>query len=191
MTENDDSKQAVATLKAKRQWYLNAIQGIDIAIAALEGSEVPAMVDAAAITTQAPIAPKNANADVSIRSDSFWMMSMSDAARKFLDMVKRPQSVNVIGEALKKGGYLSESPNYLSMVRNTLRTGRAFTKVNSDWGLREWYAGRSLPTEPTVKLKAKAKKKRVGNKTQEKSVEIKAAKKVDSGKEEATPSSGS
>lgn len=173
MSDDTDFKSAIAALKAKRQAKIMEIQGLDVAIAELEAlsgitpSESVTSVSAMANST-ATMQIGASSGDTVIRSDEFWGMSMSDAAKKYLDMVKRPQSVNGIGEALKKGGYLSESPHYLSMVRNVLRRDESFTKVKSDWGLRKWYAGRSLPTDAPRKSKRPKTKKSVKSKSKEK-----------------------
>src|SRR5687768_11025535 len=48
-----------------------------------------------------------------IRSDTFFGMSISEAVKKYLGMVKRPRRVTDIAKALDEGGLLHSSKNWL------------------------------------------------------------------------------
>jgi hypothetical protein len=76
-------------------------------------------------------------------------MSIPDAVKAYLGMVKRKQSTKQLVEALSRGGYPHRSKNFYNTVFGVLtrhwKTQGEIVKVSGDWGLKEWY--RSLPNE--------------------------------------------
>lgn len=104
-----------------------------------------------------------------IRSDTFFGMAISDAIRKYLAMVKRPQRASEIAKALDEGGLLHSSKSWLATVQTTLtRMKGVVVRVPNGWGLMEWYPGRNFEkTNPTAKQpqkRAAAKANRRGKK---------------------------
>jgi len=98
-----------------------------------------------------------------IRSDTFFGMSISEAVKKYLAMMKRPRRVTDIAKALDEGGLLHGSKNWLATVQTTLtRMKGVVVRVPNGWGLMEWYPGRKFekkpsppPAKKTVKTAAK------------------------------------
>ena len=75
-------------------------------------------------------------------SGSFADLTLTDAARAYLDRVKEPQSTAEIADALERGGYPTESRNFRNTVRSVLdrhaKTVGTIVKVHRNWGLAEW-----------------------------------------------------
>ena len=81
-----------------------------------------------------------------IESDTFFGLSIVEAAKKFLGMGRRPKTTNEIKEALEAGGYTHTSKNFYSTIfsvlnRESNKVGGEIAKVNDKWGLVEWYPG--------------------------------------------------
>ena len=75
---------------------------------------------------------------VSIRSDSFFGMSVPQAVKKYLGMTGRvPKSPNDITETLKRGG--QEQATYNNVYTALKRAPDVVKLPNGDWGLLEWY----------------------------------------------------
>lgn len=82
-----------------------------------------------------------------IRSDTFFGMSIPDAAKKYLAMSKKPRSTPEISAALLSGGMTSVSGNFANSVGSVLnrqdKIGGDIVRVSRGlWGLAEWYPGR-------------------------------------------------
>ena len=88
-------------------------------------------------------------APVEFPADLFLKMSIPEAVKTYLRMVKRKQSTKQLMEVLDRGGYPHRSKNFYTTVFGVLnrhsKTKGEIAKVDGDWGLREWY--RSLPNE--------------------------------------------
>jgi hypothetical protein len=81
-----------------------------------------------------------------IRSDEFFRMSIPEAIKRFLEIMKQPQAPKAIADGLKSGGILSESKHFYANVFTALKRMRAqgaVTNTKRGWGLSDWYAGRS------------------------------------------------
>lgn len=137
---NDDQTSAydvvLADLIARRD-QLNA------AIAAIEAAKAGGGVMAGAL--QSPTLP--AGASPQIRQDEFFNMTVLDAAKKYLGMMKRPQSARSVTDALVQGGYLFSSENPITTVAAILNRattgGGGISRVGKGtFGLAEWYPGR-------------------------------------------------
>jgi len=87
-------------------------------------------------------AQQPAPAELEIRRDSFFGMTLPEAARKYLTMVKTTKSNPDLCAALLAGGFKTSSGNFSEVVRSTLQRNKDFVKVNGEWGLAEWYPGR-------------------------------------------------
>ena len=74
-----------------------------------------------------------------IEHDTFFQMTIPDAAAKYLGMMKRTKPNPELAEALLKGGLKTAAKNFPENVRTILSRDDRFVKVNSEWGLAEWY----------------------------------------------------
>lgn len=88
-----------------------------------------------------------------IPDDAFFGLSIVEAAKKYLSIVKRKQSVKEIADALDRGGLAHTSSDFV----NTVRTMMNRQAVNDpelvrvgpgDWGLSAWYGNRRPKQEP-------------------------------------------
>ena len=96
----------------------------------------------------------------SISEDAFFGLSIVEAAKKYLGMVKRKQSIKEIADALDRGGLPHTSTNFVATVATMLRRANDpdLAKVGrGDWGLAGWYGNRRPKQEP-VKRTKKAKR---------------------------------
>jgi len=76
-----------------------------------------------------------------ISHDTFFQMTIPDAAEKALKLAKRTRSTSDIADALLKGGLKSASKNFPGMVKTILTRDPRFVRVNKEWGLTSWYPG--------------------------------------------------
>ncbi len=82
-----------------------------------------------------------------IPSDAFFSLSIPDAIKKYLGIVKGKRTTNDIAEALEKGGITHGSKNFRNSVSTALY--REHDQPNGDiakvgegeWGLVDWYGG--------------------------------------------------
>lgn len=136
MSENDASMDAYRTvlkdLKRRKKVIDAAIAGVT---ALLGESE-------AALQACLPVPLPNIQESGDVGSGSFADLTLAEAARAYLDMVKEPQSTAEIAEALLRGGYPTESRNFRNTVRSVLdrhaKTSGEIVKVHRNWGLAEW-----------------------------------------------------
>lgn len=93
-----------------------------------------------------PVAAQIPRPAASLQTDTFFRLSTSDAVRKYLGMVKRPQTAKAIADALRNGGQVhaaDEKTAYVN-VATALRRNADFVKTrNKEWGLAEWYSGKA------------------------------------------------
>lgn len=140
MPEHDASMDTYRTvlkdLKRRKKVIDAAIAGVT---ALLGESE-------AALQACLPVSLRNIQESGDVASGSFAEMTLTEAARAYLDMVKEPQSTTEIAEALERGGYPTESRNFSNTVRSVLdrhaKTVGDIVKVRRNWGLAEWNRGR-------------------------------------------------
>jgi hypothetical protein len=79
-----------------------------------------------------------------IASDAFFGMSIVDAVKKYLSLIRKPQDTRAIMEALERGGFRHTSKNFygtiFSVVRRRAKTDGDIVKVSSGlWALTDWY----------------------------------------------------
>jgi hypothetical protein len=116
---------------------------LDAAIAAIKG----AMGAGLGAASQVAISPSN-GAPPQIRADEFFGMTVLDGAKKYLTMMKRPQSSQTITEALQQGGYLFSAGNPVATVASVLNredgkpSGAVVRIGKGTFGLAEWYPNR-------------------------------------------------
>jgi len=77
-----------------------------------------------------------------IQDDTFFSLSATEAARKYLMMTKRPAATGDMADALRHGGYLTTAKNFYSNLYTTLKRSNDFVNVKGKWGLAEWYPNR-------------------------------------------------
>src|SRR5207248_10908249 len=81
-----------------------------------------------------------------IRPDEFFRMSIPEAIKRFMEIMKQPQAPKAIADGLQAGGILSESKHFYANVFTALKRMRSqgvVVNTKKGWGLAEWYAGRS------------------------------------------------
>jgi hypothetical protein len=83
-------------------------------------------------------------------------MSIPDAIKRYLSIMKQPQQPKAIADALKDGGMLSNAANFNGNVWTALKRMEDKEVVNTPkgWGLAEWY-----PSRPKMDEGKKGKKK--------------------------------
>ncbi len=96
-----------------------------------------------------------------IRADEFFRLSGSEAIRKYLAIMKRPQSPRAIVEGLRVGGVLSNAKNFYANVWTELKRARErgeIVNTPSGWGLAEWYPNKPKQPEPIKPIRKGRKK---------------------------------
>ncbi len=140
MSENDVSMDAYHTvlkdLKRRKKVIDAAIAGVTALIGESE----------AALQACLPVSLPKIQESGDVASGSFADLTLTEATRAYLDMVKEPQSTAEIADALEQGGYPTESRNFRNTVRSVLdrhaKTVGEIVKVHRNWGLAEWNRGR-------------------------------------------------
>lgn len=92
---------------------------------------------------------EGSNQGENIESHTFFGMGIGDAAKKYLTMMRKPQSTKAIIEALERGGLTHTSKNFYGTVFTVLsrreKNEGDVVKVKKDWGLTEWFPGMRKP----------------------------------------------
>ena len=103
-----------------------------------------------------------------VRSDTFFRMTMPDAIVKFLEIVKRPQTLSEITKALEDGGLPTTAKNLMPIVGSNLSrmktSGEVCQPQQGKWGLALWYPAASRQAAAT-KPKGKKRGRPKGSKT--------------------------
>jgi hypothetical protein len=140
MSEEQNAYDVVlADLLAQRERLDAAIA----AIQALKGGGGPTGSGGSNAATQTG----NGSGSTKIESDSFFGLTILEAAKKYLSMVKRPQKAGAITEALKQGGYTFSTSSPLPVVASLLNRddakGGEIVRVSKGmFGLASWYKTR-------------------------------------------------
>lgn len=142
-TETIDYAAVLADLEAKRE----ALDAAIVAIRLMPGlGPFPASIaPGAGLGAAGPSAAAMEAAD--IPQGAFLGLSISDAARKYLDAVKKKQSTKQIADALIRGGVHSTSGNFTTIVYSVLGRQSDIVRVGGDWGLAIWYPVMSRSAE--------------------------------------------
>lgn len=118
---------------------------IDEAIRALEALAALAPMNAFAAAVPATTTKPG---DSRIESDSFFRMSISDAVKKYLGLVKKPKKTREILDGLLAGGWITTSKKPIAPLYNTLLVMENRSEIarvgEGTWGLAEWYGGRGI-----------------------------------------------
>jgi hypothetical protein len=77
--------------------------------------------------------------EAEIPHDAFFQMTIPEAARKYLAIVKRTKPMNEIIDCVLKGGLKSSAKDVRNSLRSIISRDETFVRVNSEWGLAEWY----------------------------------------------------
>lgn len=131
-----DYNAVLVDLKKKRDELNKAISGIEVMLGISSSATAPA-----GITAQS-------NLPVHIQEDTFFGMSIVEAAAKYLAMKKKTQTTKQIAEALEAGGLQNQSGNFGNTVgsvlnRNADSSSPTFVNISrGTWGLASWYGGR-------------------------------------------------
>jgi hypothetical protein len=159
-TESIDYLAVLADMEAKRAALDSAITHLRLFLAGQAGG-VP--LPAGGGTTSMPTGE--------IPAGAFLGKSIPDAAKLYLQIMKRKASTREIADGLRKGGMESTSSNFYGIVHAILdrsrKAGGEIVKLDkATWGLAEWYpAGvRTTATSqkrPTGKKRGRPKGKAV------------------------------
>ena len=133
--ENTHWDAVIAELEMKRDQLISLIESLK----AMRGMGLP-LVGGASMTLPSP--HPHANSMPSISPDAFFGMTIPEATRKFLTMVKQAKPHPELCDALVRGGFKTNAANFRESVRATLARDPGFVKVNGQWGLSEWYGNR-------------------------------------------------
>jgi hypothetical protein len=140
--EQIDYAAILADLEAKRNVLDATIQTIRMALAA---GTLGQTIDMDLGVPPSPFSPSfGSSFSNEVPAGAFLGKSIPDAAKLYLEIVKKKQTSREIAEALQKGGMESHSRNFPQMVHSVLdrarKTGSVIVKLDrSHWGLGEWY----------------------------------------------------
>lgn len=100
---------------------------------------------------------------VAMAADAFFRMSVPDAIKKFLNIVKAPRTAQDITAGLDAGGLTHQAKNLYATVYPTLlrmeEAGDVVRLGNRQWGLTEWYpGGRKTLSEKIQEAKEESEK---------------------------------
>jgi hypothetical protein len=108
--------------------------------------------DSAGTVTAASKPPLHMRFPRLISADAFFRMSVPDAIKKYLNIIKRPKTAKEITAGLQQGGFTTKAKNLYATVYPTLlrmeEAGEVVRVTKAEWGLTEWYpAGRKANQE--------------------------------------------
>jgi hypothetical protein len=113
-----------------------------------------------------------------VRSDEFFRMKVPEAIKRYLEIMKQPQTPKAIADGLKVGGVLSEAKHFYSNVFTALKrlrdSGDVVNTKRGAWALSEWYPNRPKAGNGK-KPKGKARKKGSGTARKQSGKPAKAA----------------
>ncbi len=138
MTKKEDYQAAIAALETK-------IKALHIAIAELKAmsgspSDAESVED---INSPDSTLGKTSKDEPELRPYIFFGMSKTEAAKIYLQIMKRPKETREIAEGIKAGGILSETKHLNAVVHSALSRSKIFIRVGKKWGLSEWYPSRA------------------------------------------------
>lgn len=98
-----------------------------------------------------------------IRPDEFFRMTIPDAIRRFLSIMRKPQSPKAIADGLQAGGVLSNAKKFYSNITTSIgrmEAAGALVNTPNGWGLSDWYPSRPKSPEPPKKAKKRPSRPR-------------------------------
>src|SRR5690348_7975382 len=147
MTTDSAAYDAViADVEAKR----DRLTGIIDALKELKALGIPM------VAVNGIVGNPNITIGATIPHDAFFGMTIPDAARKYLSIVKQTKPHPELCDALLEGGFQSRSENFREVVRSTLGRNPDFVKIKGQWGLKEWYGNRMVGTKRQKKATAES-----------------------------------
>jgi hypothetical protein len=154
-TDSIDYSAVLADLEAKRAALDATISHLRLYLSGQSGSSVSA---------SSPTGTASTNGE--IPAGAFLAKSIPEAAKLYLQIVKRKATTRDIAEALRRGGMESTSSNFQGIVHAVInrywKAGGDIVKLDkSTWGLAEWYPS---GVRATVQEKKSSKKRRTKNK---------------------------
>jgi hypothetical protein len=168
-TEKLDYSLVLADLEAKRSALDAAILNLRLFLAGQYGD------------SGFSAAPATTGSAGEVPAGAFLGKSIPEAAKLYLQIVKRKATTREITEALREGGMESTSDNFQGIVHAVInryrKAGGDIVKLErSTWGLAEWYpAGvRATAQEKRPKKKARRKTKAASGPKPVAKVEVKA-----------------
>jgi hypothetical protein len=90
----------------------------------------------------------------------FHGLSVSQAAKKYLEMTKEKQKTAAIAKAIRKGGIETTASNFYANVFNTLKRSKDFRKLGPHWVLAEWHPHPASAVPDKASKKGKKGRKR-------------------------------
>lgn len=140
----------IADLEGLRERISTAIETLKYLRS--QGGSLPAML---------PVAGVRASSNGEISHDTFFKMTVPDAAEKYLKLATKTKLTSDIAKGLLAGGLKSTSKDFTGMVKTVLSRDARFTRVEKEWGLVEWYPGmrrgpRAATTETSGDSKSSA-----------------------------------
>ncbi len=144
MPEETDYEKLLADLEEERA-------GIDLMIAFVK-RRMGKLAEAASSALPAKPAGTIPERSFRLQQDTFFRMSVPDAIKKYLNIVKRPKTAKDITAGLDSGGLTHQAKNlYATVYPTLLRMEKANEVVRvgkGEWGLAEWYpSGRKASQE--------------------------------------------
>jgi hypothetical protein len=148
----------IARLEAEQVATAQALEALRDLRASRAGGSAP--------TSAAPAGTDRAISPDSVPLNAFFgLRSIREAAKKYLDLVKRKQTTKQIIEGLDQGGFPHKPKNFYNTVYTALARGEEageIIRVGSEWAIASWFPGHSRrpKDDPEAKTKREAKKKR-------------------------------
>lgn len=153
MAQEVDYAAVLADLEARRAALDGVIAVLKqlVGTGALEAILVPPTGDKA----EGGMARTAAATPSEVAPGMFHGLSVSEAARKFLEMKKAKQRTVDIAAALRQGGIESTAANFYGNVFTTMKRRKDFIKLGKFWALAEWHPTRTPgPTKPPKRGRA-------------------------------------
>jgi hypothetical protein len=149
-----DSEAPSIDYQAVRADLIARRDELNAAIAAVErllASNVSGPMVSAAIPIESNTKETNSKVQPihsQVQQDSFFGLTIVDAAAKYLKMMKKPQNVEQITDALQRGGYLFQTERPSKTVRAVMHrehsnNGDVVKVGKATYGLPEWYPNRA------------------------------------------------
>jgi hypothetical protein len=142
-----DYSAVLADLEAKQAAIANAITVIRTLVSLnVQAIQIPSVA-----TNMFPV--QSPQADTELREDSFFNMTIVEAARKYLALRKRPATTPDVIDALRRGGQQNSSAASFhitvgSVLNRAYSQGAGIVRVaRGTWGLAEWYPNK--PRKPS------------------------------------------
>jgi hypothetical protein len=159
-TQPFDYAAIVADLEAKK----NAIEATIASLRSAMG--LGALGQAGELASIPGAAPSMSLHNGEIPNGAFLGKSIPEAAKLYLEILKKKQTSREIADALLKGGMESTSKNFYGIVHAVLDRARkspnsALVKLGTHWGLAGWYPKgiiSNATTPPSKKGKKRVRK---------------------------------